>query len=432
MILTLSVPGTTVKRVQDSLKVYIPPIQAGLVKKTKSTTPGENERDDAADHAGDSTPVDTGESHAGVSPVDDKETKNDGIEPVLDDGQITDKVSSQVSGMDPEAGGAGIAPGARPVSFQVGISQLSSVIVSGNVSITIPVLQHLAKCAVPVIFTERNKPVAVLNPFANHGSVRVRKEQFAAIDTLRGFNIARKIVGGALENKARLLLGLAKNRASSNPAIEKALRDRAQSIRDGQKKLDRLLFSPNPVVNRFKLLGIEGDGAKEYFAGLQQVIPAAFNFTGRNRRPPKDPVNAMLSLGYTILQGYVSVGVAAVGLEPYAGFMHADRSGKASLVLDMMEEFRQPVVDKLVISLVTKGIIKPSHFTSTPTGVQLTAAGGDIFIPRLIKRVAPLRPGEEDKSTTKNYYKDIIKQARDVSRFLLGTIAEYTPHVMEW
>ncbi|MEX2680848.1 MAG: CRISPR-associated endonuclease Cas1 [Candidatus Sigynarchaeota archaeon] len=449
MILTLSVPGTTVKRVQESLKVYIPPVQVEAGKKSSRSALGEPSIDgeeDAANPVDDekrppgtrikaknSDPVDIGNKSAPgnkASPAFAGDNADQGKQAVQGNRGNQGK---QGSGEDPDGIKDDAASSTKPVSFQVGISQLSSVIVAGNVSITIPVLQYLAKCAVPVIFTERSRPVAVLNPFSNHGSVRVRKEQFAAIDTERGFHIARKIIGGALENKARLLLGLAKNRAENDPATEKFLRDRAQSIRDGRKKLEALVYSANPVANRFHLLGIEGDGAKEYFAGLQQVIPREFNFTGRNRRPPRDPVNAMLSLGYTILQGYVSIGVAAVGLEPFAGFMHADRSGKPSLVLDMMEEFRQPVVDKLVVSLVTRGNIKPSHFTSKPSGVQLTDAGSDIFIPRLVKRVAPLRPSEEEEgSGSKNYYKEIIKQARDMSRFLLGNITDYEPHLMEW
>lgn len=414
MILTLHVPGTTVKRVQEALKVYIPPMKSETIQHPKKAK-GSGRL----------------EIEATSNDIQDRVSeKEDGdIEPEPG-AEVNDNASSDDDGSGPEVQGESIHQ--KPLVFQVAINQLSSVIVSGNVSITIPVLQHLAKSAVPVIFTEKNKPIALLNPFAAHGSVRVRKEQFAAIDNERGFYIASKIVHAALENKARMLLGLAKNRASTNPDIEKSLRESAQAIRDGEKKLDVLRFSPDPVANRFKFMGIEGDGSKEYFGALERIIPTAFNFSGRNRRPPKDPVNAMLSLGYTIIQGYINIGIAAVGLEPFAGFLHADRSGKPSLVLDMMEEFRQPAVDRLVITLVTKNIIKPAHFVSTSTGVQLTEAGRNIFVTRLIKRVAPLRPDEEEKSTDRNYYKNIIKQARDLSRFLLGLSGEYVPHVMDW
>lgn len=415
MILTLHVPGTTVKRVQEALKVYIPSIKPGPVqsirKLVKKRTVGTDATNDSVDQA---------------NPSEDN--KSDAV--VAESNALPDE--EDASGPEVRPGKETVDGNQNSMTFQVAIKQLSSVIVSGNVSITIPVLQHLAKNAVPVIFTEKNKPIAILNPFAAHGSVRVRKEQFAAIDSDRGFYIARKIVYATLENKARLLLGLAKNRATTNPAIEKILREGAQLIRDGEKKLDTLRYSSDPVANRFKFMGVEGDGSKIYFAALENVVPAIFKFSGRNRRPPRDPINAMLSLGYTILQGYINIGIAAVGLEPFAGFLHADRSGKPSLVLDMMEEFRQAIVDRLVITLATKGIIKPIHFVGTSTGVQLTDAGRDIFITRLIKRAAPLRPDEEDQASFKNYYKEIIKQARDLSRFLLGLSSEYVPHVMEW
>nr|MDO8109712.1 CRISPR-associated endonuclease Cas1 [Candidatus Sigynarchaeota archaeon] len=431
MILTLHVPGTTVKRVQESLKVYIPPLKP-------ETTSRSTKSDKAVDHEKQISNDENRKNKKGnliqatlaiqdkVNPSDDAESE---VIPTKNN-DLSDNAEESIS--ENQAGIAQEGGDQKPVTFQVAINQLSSVIISGNVSITVPVLQHLAKNAVPVIFTEKNKPIAVLNPFAAHGSVRVRKEQFAAIDSERGFYIAKRIIGGALENKARILLGLAKNRAANKPELEKTLRDIAQTIRDGSKKIDVLKYAVDPVVNRFNLMGIEGDGSKEYFSALEKIIPPVFNFSGRNRRPPRDPVNAMLSFGYTILQGYITLGIAAVGLEPFAGFLHADRSGKPSLVLDMMEEFRQPVVDKLIISLVTKGIIKPTHFLSTSTGVLLTEAGRNIFVTRLVKRVAPLRPDEAAKAADKNYYKDIIKQSRDLSKFLLGQSPEYTPHVMDW
>jgi CRISPR-associated protein Cas1 len=457
MILTLHVPGTTVKRVQESLKVYIP---AYARAKSSSTNLHLDPNEPNIDLENEKSVNENGDDGASdIAPREyDSESKNSltntkqiannepAGNPVMDNAHDENETAKldvhvvasdsidKVDKIDEEMHETGPSSDTeqKPTSFQVAITQLSSVIVSGNVSITISVLQHLAKCAVPVIFTEKNRPIAILNPFANHGSVRVRKEQFAAIDSERGFYIAKQIVGGALENKARLLLSLAKNRASTNLAIEQTLRDHAQAIRTGKNKLETLRYTSDPTSNRFNLLGIEGDGTKIYFAALKHVIPAAFNFSGRNRRPPRDPINAMLSLGYTILQGYISIGIAAVGLEPFAGFMHADRAGKPSLSLDLMEEFRQPVVDRLILALVTKGGIKPSHFTTTTTGVLLTDQGRDIFVTKLVKRAAPLRPSEDAAGTSGNYYKDIIKQARDVSRFLLGLEKTYSPFIMAW
>jgi CRISPR-associated protein Cas1 len=418
MILTLHVPGTTVKRVQDSLKVYIPAYAVAKPSANLQLDPTDTKTEIENDKVANENVMDN--THDGNETAKPEVFAGESIDK---DDKIDEEIQPTEPSNDPEQ---------KPTSFQVAITQLSSVIVSGNVSITISVLQHLAKCAVPVIFTEKNRPIAILNPFANHGSVRVRKEQFAAIDSERGFYIAKQIVGGALENKARLLLGLAKNRASTNPAVEQVLRDCAQSIRSGRQKLESLPYKSDQTANRFNLLGIEGDGTKTYFSALQEVIPPAFNFSGRNRRPPRDPINSMLSLGYTILQGYISIGIAAVGLEPFAGFMHADRAGKPSLSLDLMEEFRQPVVDRLIMALATRGGIKPSHFTTTTTGVLLTDQGRDIFVPKLVKRAAPLRPSEDAAGSNVNYYKDIIKQARDVSRFLLGLQSTYSPFVMAW
>lgn len=378
MILTLSTPGTSVNLVKESLKVHVPPM---------------------------------GPRFRGG------------------------RGSSDDGGEDGDEGGNGqpAAPATTPaVQFQVGITQLTSIVVSANVHITVPVLNNLARHAVPVIFVHKNRPVAVLNPFATHGSVEVRKAQFKAIDASRGFHVARETVRAAMENKARLLLLMAKNRSSSNPGDAATLQAAAAAIRAGETRLDVLPFSGNPSSDRYALMGIEGDGARQYFEALQAILPPALNFTGRNRRPPKDPVNAMLSLGYAVLQGYVTVALAATGLEPYAGFLHADRSGKPSLVLDMMESFRQPLVDRLVLKLVNLGSITVKDFVTSSSGVQLTQHGFERYMELLARRIGPMRPDELERATETNHYKDIVQQARDLSRFLLGQASTPRMHLMDW
>ncbi|MHA1750411.1 MAG: CRISPR-associated endonuclease Cas1 [Promethearchaeota archaeon] len=320
----------------------------------------------------------------------------------------------------------------KPIKKPIHVRNISAIIISGNVSITMPAMKLITQHAIPIIFTNKNKPIGILNPFAAHGSVKVRKKQFQAIESEKGFYIAKQMIAGALENKAKILLFLAKNRKKYLPLTAKNLRNAAKEIRIDKNRILNLNFDHNLKKNRINIMGLEGDASTFYFAALKSIIPQKFQFQKRTRRPPKDPINAMLSLGYAILQGFITTAVAAVGLEPYAGVLHADRSGKPSLVLDMMEEFRQETIDRLVIKIATKNILQPYHFKKDATGVKLTENAKNKFLNLVYHRIGPKRPEELERTTHKNYYKDIIRQARNLSRFLLGLSPTYQPYSITW
>ena len=117
--------------------------------------------------------------------------------------------------------------------------------------------------------------------------------------------------------------------------------------------------------------GYEGIAAKRYFEAFPQLIrrkEPAFRFTGRTRRPPRDPVNALLSFLYTLLRHDVASALEGVGLDPAMGFLHRDRPGRPALALDMMEELRAPLADRLAVSLINRRQIKPSGFITTESG----------------------------------------------------------------
>jgi len=119
------------------------------------------------------------------------------------------------------------------------------------------------------------------------------------------------------------------------------------------------------------LRGLEGTGATAYFRVLDQLILGdreTFAFNGRNRRPPLDPVNAMLSFAYAILANDCAAALESVGLDAYVGFLHTDRPGRASLALDLMEELRGPVADRLVLTLINNRMIRDKHFERRQDG----------------------------------------------------------------
>tara|TARA_R110002073_G_C9493103_1_gene580985 strand:- start:2511 stop:3062 length:552 start_codon:yes stop_codon:yes gene_type:complete len=120
------------------------------------------------------------------------------------------------------------------------------------------------------------------------------------------------------------------------------------------------------------LRGAEGSGARLYFEQWPLLLRTKnFAWNGRNRRPPKDPLNALLSFGYTLLQSDCIAALASVGLDPAVGFLHQDRPGRLSLALDLMEEFRIPVVDRLVLALVNTGQFRSKDFDTQGSGAVL-------------------------------------------------------------
>jgi CRISPR-associated protein Cas1 len=125
--------------------------------------------------------------------------------------------------------------------------------------------------------------------------------------------------------------------------------------------------------------GVEGEAAAQYFAVFQQLIAAqreSFTFGDRNRRPPLDPVNALLSYLYTLLRFDAAAALAAHGLDPAVGFLHRDRPGRDGLALDLIEEFRAPLADRIALTLINRQQIQPRHFRVTETGAVLLTDDG--------------------------------------------------------
>jgi CRISPR-associated endonuclease Cas1 len=209
-----------------------------------------------------------------------------------------------------------------------------------------------------------------------------------------------------------------------------------------QTALDRLTTSrrsADGASTLSQLLGIEGDAAAVYFRAFASLIRvpedkhgagdlAPFRFEARNRRPPADPVNAMLSLAYAMLTRHLTIALASVGLDPYRGFYHAPRYGRPALALDLMEPFRAVIADSVLLSAVNTGEIGPSDFVVAVTGTALTQAGRRRFVEAFERRLS-----QETTHPVFGYQvsmrRMLVIQARLLSRFLLGELPNY-PHYL--
>ena len=208
---------------------------------------------------------------------------------------------------------------------------------------------------------------------AIHGNVLLRKSQYALSDDMEwSLHVAKLMIAGKIQNYRSILRRYARDYGES------------QEIDEAVRVLDANKHHVLQAGDKTKLMGNEGMASNAYFEVLPKLIlhqKEGFPFSGRNRRPPKDAVNAMLSLAYTLIANDITAALETVGLDPYVGFLHSLRPGRPSLALDMMEEFRAYLGDRFVLSLINKRQISPKDFLyQGDNGVVLTDNGRKVFI----------------------------------------------------
>lgn len=214
------------------------------------------------------------------------------------------------------------------------------------------------------------------------GNVLLRRQQYHDRDTVgRATEIARLCVAAKVTNQRNVLLRFLRNHADSPRAQE--VKRSLVALASG---LQRVAAAPHTDVIR----GLEGEASAAYFSAFDAMVlvdDPVFRFKNRSRRPPRDPVNAMLSLVYSLLALDIRSALETVGLDPYVGFLHVERPGRPSLALDLMEEFRAPFADRLVLSLINLGQVAPSGFVTDPVGgVEMNAATRKVLLAAYQKR----------------------------------------------
>ncbi len=253
----------------------------------------------------------------------------------------------------------------RENRLRLPIHTLDGIICFGAVSMSPYLMGHCAEKDVAVsFFTEYGRFLARIHgPVA--GNVLLRREQYRlADDDAATSTIARSFLIGKLSN--------------SRAVLARSMRDypenSADELSNGENRLKqylRRLANPAPLD---AVRGTEGEAAASYYAVFDSLITAQkddFCFVGRNRRPPLDRVNAVLSFVYTLLVHDCRSALEGVGLDPYVGFLHRDRPGRPSLALDLMEEFRPFLADRLALSLINRQQLKKNDFRESESGAVL-------------------------------------------------------------
>lgn len=296
------------------------------------------------------------------------------------------------------------------------LAEVSQLVLMGNVYLTTPTLHDLMKRNIPVTWHTYGGWFAGHTVGTGHSNVELRTAQY------RGSfedQVCLKLAKGWVQAKIRNCRTLLRRNLRSKPEGDTTLRD-----------LNRLADQAGRCRDLSSLLGIEGAAAAKYFQAFSLMLKRqeegefGFDFANRNRRPPRDPVNALLSFGYAMLTRTFTVALSATGFDPYRGFYHQPRFGRPALALDMMEPFRPLIVDSTVVTAINNGEISPSDFIATPVGTNLTEGGRKRFIGAFERRM-----GHEITHPIFGYrvdYRRLLEiQSRLLGRFLLGEIPEY-------
>ncbi len=257
--------------------------------------------------------------------------------------------------------------------FRIPVINLESIVTFGYMGASPGLMKLCMDNNVSLTFLSPNGRYISRFQGSTRGNVLLRKKQYQlAEDEAWSLHVAKVMIGGKIQNYRNILRRYQRD-YGNNPEVESAVT--ALDVRKHKALL---------ATDRLTLVGEEGLAANKYF----EVFPCmmtqqreGFPFSGRNRRPPKDAVNAMLSLAYTLIANDVAAALETVGLDPYVGFLHTLRPGRASLALDMTEELRAYLGDRFVLSLINRRQVTPNDFLyQGEQGVTMTENGRKTFI----------------------------------------------------
>lgn len=289
----------------------------------------------------------------------------------------------------------------------IGVSQVS---LFGNVQISSQALREVVDRGIPICYFSYGGWFHAMTTGHDHKNIELRIAQFAAAaDPAKSLAMAKGFITAKIKNSRTML--------------------RRHAAEEHQRELDQLAewaVKAEHAESAESLLGLEGMAAKIYFSGFARILKGdnSFDMTGRNRRPPRDPVNALLSFVYALLVKEVTLAVRSVGFDPLLGFFHTPRYGRPSLALDLAEEFRPIIGDSVVMTLINNGEVASSSFVARAGAVALTEPGRKAVIAAFERRME-----HEITHPTFGYkisYRRVLEvQARLLSRVVLGELSEY-------
>lgn len=238
--------------------------------------------------------------------------------------------------------------------LEVSPSNISQVtILTRGAAISSALLRLLAEHKVDlIIYSSLGYPIAKLSSSRSSGSIKLRKMQYKVQETSNGAYLSKRFAWAKVVNQKSILREVGKNR--SDAILSRKLLDMSKSISNIAVTISSIEGDSCESVRK-EVMRLEAEAAEIYWQGFKLLLPENVDFPGRRKRfeSPTDPVNIMLNFCYGLLASEIWLAVDASGLDPYSGFLHADSPRRPALVMDILEEFRQPVVDRVVLRLIS-------------------------------------------------------------------------------
>lgn len=305
---------------------------------------------------------------------------------------------------------------------EVRIGEICQVNLFGNIQITTQAIQTLCELDVPIAYFSMGGWFYGLTRGLGERNVSLRRDQFRlADDPSFCLHVARALVAGKIRNQRTLLQ-----------------RNHVEPPQAAIGQMKRAIEQAERAGSLEELLGVEGNAARIYFANFAGMVKTndepwsgehdqpllSFDFTTRNRRPPRDPVNALLSLAYSVLAKDLTIVCHAVGFDPFIGYYHQPRYGRAPLALDLMEPFRPLIADSAVLSAINTRMVQPEDFVKAGDAVSLTAAGRKAFFRAYEQRMDALVTHPLFGYRV-SYRRMLEVQARLLGRLVTGELKTY-------
>ncbi len=301
------------------------------------------------------------------------------------------------------------------VLMRLPLRRIDQVVLVGNVGATTAALTMLIDADIPLMFINRSGKLRARLLTPTTPNLPLRQRQYARNkDSTFCHAFATAIVKGKIANQRTYALRLARRRPITD---KKPLATLKQAGIDATKATDLAT-----------LMGIEGAAGRAYFALYRQSFGDDWQFNRRTRRPPRDPINAVLSLGYSMLTQAMMTALESAGLDPYLAYFHSEKYGRPALALDLLEEFRTPIIDSLTLTLLNHRILQPTDFEpgSTPNSIVLTRSALNRFFQHYSRKLdATFYSRQLGRKIT--YRKMFEVQARQLAHFIQDKRPKYTP-----
>lgn len=287
--------------------------------------------------------------------------------------------------------------------------EVSQILLTGKGSITFDALTLLAEHDIDCVSIDWKGHVNYRLSAPDRKNAIVKKEQYFSLMDSRSGYLAKAFILAKIENQKAVLGTLAKSRDENEFLINQ--RDK---LSDSLEKLSKIYVKASDNL-RNKIMGIEGQASVEYWAGFADVLDEKWNFNGRSGRGAQDPVNSLLNYGYAVVESEIWKSIYLAGLDPYCGFLHSERYGRASLVFDLIEEFRQQIVDKTILSIVNMNQVDTDDFEDKGNIMLMNDKSRRLVIAKILDKLN----SKVEFNGNKMSYSDIIMyQGRQIAKFL--------------